>query len=611
MHTPLEDVEEYEPLFPDEEGKFRGISATERFKRREMKRFPSQDIWEDTPNSLQLQATVKTPEAAEAQDASVLKSASATSESPEAEKARKGEVSEKEKSKLIPKEERLLKSKFKPHLREEMDRPAMKQRFPSRDIWEDSPDSARLETTVAGSANGEPTIDPVSELQDEGLRAGAVVSTSGRPDAGIIGGEQARDGVIIGTSAISLPSVPPRPAGKKATEKSVEPSAQAPPSIPARPPKRLHQVPPADAEVPIPPSKASAESSPIETKQPSPAESRKAPTLPERPKPDIPPRPANPIAQDSSESIPLAKVTSSASTGSVNVEDEHHGVRSPPPAPKPKPAVPSRPAGGKIAALKAGFLSDLDKRLQLGPQGSKPQAKPVEEEKEKAPLADARKGRARGPARRKSAAPAPAAEENTTADSETTHKPESAKWALQEPWTVWTIEVDGPVDIAYATSDNAISLDEDSGKLSATTPEQTPLEAYSASIKDSTTVMVTETAQQLEHSNPGPLAKLAKETSMSNDPISLDQATATQNADQRPEQASKVLEASTSSFARGPPTASSHEMTSSTSQTGERNITANAGSGAEEKMTAIVGGKAQATDAGNIVVGDMDKAIEE
>jgi len=102
MHTPLEDVEEYEPLFPDEEGKGRSVPATERFKRREMKRFPSQDIWEDTPNSLQLQATVNTPEPTEPQAAQVSISSSAIFEAPEAEKARKGEVSEQEKEKLLP-----------------------------------------------------------------------------------------------------------------------------------------------------------------------------------------------------------------------------------------------------------------------------------------------------------------------------------------------------------------------------------------------------------------------------------------------------------------------------------------------------------------------------
>lgn len=65
-HTPLEDVEEYEPLFPEDEKKDHTVlPAAERFKKRpdmSQHRFPSQDIWEDSPNSLQLHATVSTPD---------------------------------------------------------------------------------------------------------------------------------------------------------------------------------------------------------------------------------------------------------------------------------------------------------------------------------------------------------------------------------------------------------------------------------------------------------------------------------------------------------------------------------------------------------------------
>jgi hypothetical protein len=73
--------------------------------------------------------------------------------------------------------------------------------------------------------------------------------------------------------------------------------------------------------------------------------------------------------------------------------------------------------GSKIAALQAGFMNDLNRRLQLGPQAPPKKeeheaaaegegAAAEKEEKEKVPLSDARKGRARGPARR---APASAA----------------------------------------------------------------------------------------------------------------------------------------------------------------------------------------------------------
>ena len=610
MHTPLEDVEEYEPLFPDEEGKGQSIPATERFRRREMKRFPSQDIWEDTPNSLQLQATVTTPEAIEPQAAPVPNSANTLFETPEAEKARKGEVSEKEKAKLIPKEERLVKSNFTPHLREEILRPGTKQRFPSRDIWEDSPDSARLETTVGEPPKDESAISSKKVLPDEGLRAGAVVTTSGRPGAGVIGGEQIRDGATAGASVVSKPSIPPRPLVKKSTGEPIELSGQIPPSIPARPPKRLHKAPPADAEVPAPQAKALAEASPIETKQPSPTEGRKAPVLPERPKPDIPPRPANPIARDSSESIPVSKVTLGASADTVGAEDETQDMKSPPPAPKPKPAVPSRPVGGKIAALKAGFLSDLDKRLQLGPQGPKPQEKALEEEDEKAPLADARKSRARGPVRRKPAASPAAADSNTTAVSESTDKPEPAKWAAQEPWTVWTIGPDGSVDVPHSINVKTISSDNDVEHPSALTVQETPLAAYSASIKDSTSAMVSETAQQLEASNPGPLANLAKEASMSNEPVSLDQVIVAQNEDKGPSQADMDTETSTSARASESLSNATRDVTTSTSQTGEKNLTANVGSEAEEKLTALTGGEAQAHGASNAVFREGKGAVE-
>lgn len=434
MHTPLEDVDEYEPLFPDEDGTKRPVTAAERLKLREqLKRFPSKDIWEDTPNSLQLQATVETPEPSNEPADPTNIAPAAVFETPEQESARKGEVSEEEKAKLIPREERLAKSNFRPHLRQEMHRPGLAQRFPSRDIWEDSPDSARLETTVGDSQVSDSRSPP-----DEGLEAGAVVQTSGAPKEGIIAGEQTRDGATTGAAAVK-PSIPPRPNKSKVSPPSAD-LGQASPSVPARPPRRLHQVPPADAQVPINPSRLSAVS-PVEVKEPSPTDTRKGPILPERPKPQVPVRPAKPVDRESSESVPLSKTISTSSVGSdgANAKD----LTSPPPAPKPKPAIPARPAGGKIASLKAGFLSDLDSRLKLGPQGPKLQEKVEPEvEEEKAPLADARKGRAKGPARRKPAAP-------TTVEAATMEGQEDTSvarnWQVQKPRTVW--EYDGGLKV--------------------------------------------------------------------------------------------------------------------------------------------------------------------
>lgn len=127
------------------------------------------------------------------------------------------------------------------------------------------------------------------------------------------------------------------------------------------------------------------------------SETSEVPSLPERPKPKQTPsddgvKARPPVSDKPKPQIPPRP----AKTGSG---DSAAGEFS-----KPKPPVPSRPVGGKIAALTAGFMSDLNKRLQLGPQAPKKEepAPPenLEEEKEKTPLADARKGRARGPQRR-------------------------------------------------------------------------------------------------------------------------------------------------------------------------------------------------------------------
>ncbi|MCJ1399458.1 hypothetical protein MMC11_002660 [Xylographa trunciseda] len=427
MHTPLEDVDEYEPLFPDDEGKLgKPQSPADRFKHRpDMKRrFPSQDIWEDTPNSLQLEATVSTPEPLIGKESEDLQPASAVFETPEVEAARKGEVSEEGRAELLPKEERWARSNFKPHIRDELQRPGMKQRFPSRDIWEDSPDSACLETTVEG-----PQADELRSPTDEGLIAGAVVHTSGRPVDGHIAGDQDRDGATIGAPALEKPSIPPRPINTKHVQEAQTSTAQPAPSIPARPQKpKAHLI----ANVTSPLAKGPGESSPIETKQISPTESRK-PLLPDRAKPPVPARPAKPVARDSSESIPLSKTTSATSLGSNNDASTAKDISFPPPTTKPKPALPARPAGSKIAALKAGFMSDLDKRLQLGPQAPpKIQEKKVEEDKEEeqAPLTDARKGRAKGPVRRKPAV-------SSTAPVEM--KQNEAKMEIAEPWTIWHV----------------------------------------------------------------------------------------------------------------------------------------------------------------------------
>ena len=487
MHTPLEDVEEYEPLFPDEENKEgRPMTAADRFRRRpDMKRrFPSQDIWEDTPNSLQLQTTVSTPEVQEEKSSAAEKPASAVFEPPETESARKREVSEEDKANLLPKEQRWANSHFKPHLRDEISsRPGMKQRFPSRDIWEDTPDSARLETTV-----GEPQSDELRSPPDEGLIAGAVVITAGRPD-----GEKAVD-EDIGASTARMgatsgkPVIPPRPTKSKLGEELPDSAVPAQPPVPARPSPRQQRAPSPIATAQ--PDRSTANqlrtSSPLSAtpSQDSPIEARKGPVLPDRPKPQVPARPAKPVNRGSSDNIPLTKTTSARSTTSVGSAEDGSGSpkeATPAPALKPKPMNPSRPLGNKIASLKAGFLSDLDKRLQLGPQAPKHQEKAPEPDKdaaeEKAPLSDVRKGRAKGPARRKPAAPPSAGVGEESATPTTA----GGKFEISSPCTVWQISDDGALEVSSTEKVASGGSDSTSSGTEVATPVSTTNSAEESS----------------------------------------------------------------------------------------------------------------------------------
>ncbi|KAI1118348.1 hypothetical protein F5Y14DRAFT_260239 [Nemania sp. NC0429] len=298
--TPLEDVEEYEPLFSeDEKGAQKPKTAADKLKGR---RFPSQDIWEDAPNSVHTTAEVSTPEPADTRPKSRTASADLPprdTETPaQAFARRQEELAEKEAitaDSFLNRQQR-PESRIEPqsHLAKEIhSRPNINARFPSRDVWEDTPDSLQFTATVSQPQS----VDDST-------------------------GEEAAE--------------PPAPA-----------TIANKPIVPTRPPK----------------------------KQSSGDDGSSKPAVPNRPKPQIPARPVK-VAPESKES-----------EGSI----------------RQKPAVPARPVGGKIAALQAGFMSDLNNRLRLGPQAPKKDVPPADEapeEKEQAPLADARKGRARGPQRR-------------------------------------------------------------------------------------------------------------------------------------------------------------------------------------------------------------------
>lgn len=414
--TKLEDLEEYEPLFPEDEknaGVQKPLTAADRLKRPELKnrKFPSQDIWEDTPNSLQYTATVSTPQLPEEAETAKAKEPEETPE--QAFARRQEELAESESSGAESFLHQEMKKPWsnKAHLDSDT-RPGMKQRFPSRDIWEDTPDSLQLQTTVAGPQSPE---KEVLATPDERPTTGAVAYHQEKAAAGLpLGREEGR--ATTGIGALMKPSIPARPAKSKLSQ-SPDSVGDAQPAVPERPSRKS-----ASADAATPPV-------PIKTK------------------PQVPARPSKPISRDSGENVPLSQVPSNSSAKSVGSDQ---GAAA---AAKPKPPVPARPVGSKIAALQGGFMADLNKRLQLGAQPPKKEevvAEEPEEIKEKAPLADARKGRARGPARRAPAkSPAPA--------SDATEKSTVLGFSL--PQTVWHIDpeedlvrIDAPKEITTAST---------------------------------------------------------------------------------------------------------------------------------------------------------------
>ncbi|KAG6361591.1 hypothetical protein INS49_009818 [Diaporthe citri] len=380
--TPLEDVEEYEPLFPeDDEGtpkKHLTAAQIEKIKQR----FPSKDIWEDAPNSVHHTATVSTPDLTEQLPKSIPPREQ--TETPAQEWARKQEeLAEKE---LTHPDAFLWRNQkptwvgHQPHLSQETSRPKMAQKFPSRDVWEDTPDSLKLETTVSG-----PQMEPASPADTK------------------------------------PPQVPERPRRKSSGSRDK-------PAVPERP------------------------------KSKSPEETSKS-QIPDRPKPQIPARPAK------------------ASAAAASPSDA--------PAPKVKPAVPARPAGNKIAALQAGFMSDLNKKLGLGPRISQPKEESKdevpEEPKEKKPLTDARKGRARGPQRRAPAAATAAA----AAPSESAAK--KPKLSFSTTVTIWSLdpESEGTIQVGgLSPTDEKQEPSAPAAEVAEVTAEKSAAPAVEASTDD-------------------------------------------------------------------------------------------------------------------------------
>lgn len=342
--TPLDDVKEYEPLFDDDEDEPRSSTAPAAIGSPEKKthinkcpdlarhHFPSRDVWEDAPDSLNYVTTVDTPQLPDESHPSAEHEPEGFFESPEAEQARKNNITAKDQENFLPKQTiDLTKKKYKADVLGEVPtRPGMQHRFPSQDIWEDTPSSSMYTTVLDGEDES-----PVEPKQ---------------------------------------PQIPTRPARKSEDE------------------------------------------------------AKQAPIIPGRPKPTVPARPSKLRSADGVDDGTLSKTTS---------RDSAEGA----PSVKAKPAIPARPGGSKIAALQAGFMSDLNKKLGLGPQAPKKDEPEPEAVEEKAPLADARKGRARGPQRRRAAASSPsgAGEEGAAVEPPRSSRP-VFKFTISRPQTIWEVD---------------------------------------------------------------------------------------------------------------------------------------------------------------------------
>ncbi|KAG8626899.1 hypothetical protein KVT40_005844 [Elsinoe batatas] len=479
--TPLEEIQEYEPLFPDDDDKVEKKPIHKSRPDLARHHFPSQDIWEDNPESLGLTATVSTPDLPPEPKQEDIKP-EAVFEHPDVEAKRKNGPLPTDRAAFLPKEtEKYADPRYKPGVLQDIpDRPHLAQRFPSQDIWEDNPDSLRLTTTV-------------SSPQDD----------------------------------ITSPTSP-------------EETSRTIPSIPARPAKK-------------------PETSPTD---------RRAPTIPDRPKPSVPARPL-PRSSNAVPSSPLAMQEGSA---------------------RPKPAVPSRPAG-KLAGIKASFMNDLNSRLQLGPPVAKKE-EPKVEDKEPEPLADARKGRARGPARRK---PAAATE---------TEAPKDAL-SISTPRLIFSLDDEGSLAV-YSSS---------YPKTEAETRSALPAEQVGAEgdLPDPTLDASTSESQNT-------IAEGLQEALADNDAkrdTPLDEVTdvpvpstaAREEGGIGPAKSDKTATESLQSvLARDQErSAKESEGVNQSVQTGETEMRVKSPEGKEEKITAFVGGKAP--EEGDVVVKDGETQV--
>lgn len=427
---PLPDVEEHEPLFPDDdEVKESQTALREGVEKafagrtnRSSRKFPSNDIWEDAPPSSHLSATVASPPpglsplgldaiAAGVQGAPV-------------------EEQQDEESDRLGVPNRHKKGQSPDDQQRKPVRPAVlaktasgKQRFPSKDIWEEAPDSAQLTATVSPTPANEESQSPVDTIAPEVTFPPNTTSTTGANlDESNIQVNTDERASILETKKPESPDRSPSPEKKERWG----PTGAVPLVPSTRPAPRVAKIPTkSDTQEQI--EQAQRPSSVPRTSSESPTEKKPPPVLPERPKPIIPQRPAKVAAK-----FPQSPLSQS--------EEASPSVKAPPPV-KPKPAI-----GGKIAALKANLA--LEQKLAAGPLAFK--KKEEEEKPEAAPeeptplVEDVRKSRAKGPRGRKpptAAVPAAAApEEEKEEAEENVEAPAAPALSFMIAKTVWSID---------------------------------------------------------------------------------------------------------------------------------------------------------------------------
>jgi hypothetical protein len=542
MGTPLEEIEEYEPLFPEDE---KDENQPRVFKKRPglaQHHFPSQDIWEDTPDSLRYQTTVQTPEPpVEVSKPPEEVNPATVFETPEQEEARKTENPED----MTSDNKTFAKPHFKPGVLEEANgaRPGV-QRFPSHDIWEDTPDSMRLVTTVSS-----PQMDETKSPPEDRPTTAALPLRQDEADARS----------TTGFTQNVRPSVPARPERKSKLAQEIKPDHDDP---------REKNVP----------DLGSTREQMLD---------RSKPTIPDRPKPTVPARPARPSHSDHAEGAPLAKTISAGSDDTVVTAPEK----------KAKPAVPARPAGGKIAALQSTFMNDLNNRLKLGPQAAAPKPKEPEAEADdapKEPLADARKGRARGPARRKQAA-SPSAPSSG-----------AAGFSFSAPLTLWHIDerdelqvaaleaeqksVDAaePADAAAKEAHNAVALEREMSVNEEHNTSEPAMHTKSASVTAGSTDVHPREVIGAEGDKPD---------------SAVSSAIAEEHEAVQPELEKALASAEPASAnAEEIQAKEEKEVASQAVQTGQKDMEVTSPEGEKQHITAYVGGQAQ-TD-GDVVVKD-------